>query len=78
MANGFSQTVPNRKPRLSDEAIGVAILWLESNEGDEGEMLQTVADWLKVELNHRFVRDAARRNNCTAALVRTAISKATT
>lgn len=70
-------TVPDRKPRLTDEEIGVAILWLESNEGDEGETLQKVADWFKTELNHRAVRAATRGTGVGMKDARAAIARTT-
>ncbi len=72
---GYDPTVPDRKPRLSDDAIQVAILWLESNEGEEAEDLQTVADWLKTELNHRAVKRAAKEQGVPVAFVRQAIER---
>lgn len=60
-------------PRMpSDEMLGVAIMWLEHNEGEEGEAdaCRAVAQWLKHERMERMIRREARRAGIPPARLR--------
>jgi hypothetical protein len=74
---GYDPTVPDRKPRLTTDTIHTAIAWLECNEGTDGEAeaCQTVADWLKSELNRRAVREVSITLGVPIAKARAAIAK---
>jgi len=72
----YDPAVPDRKHHLTDDQIGVAILWLENNEGDEAEDCQAVADWLKTELNRRAVRQVAKTHGVPMRIARAALAKA--
>ena len=75
---GYDPTVADRKPPLSDEQIDIAILWLESNEGEgaEKEACGAAADWLKVERNQRAVRRVQKMvGGAPASRVREALTQ---
>jgi hypothetical protein len=63
-----------RMPR--DELLLVAIMWLESNEGDgiEEEACRAVAGWLRREKDERFLRDEARKAGVPVARLRRALA----
>jgi hypothetical protein len=54
------------------EQIGIALDWLRSNEGDNGESdaCQAVADWLEHQETERQLRGAARSGGVPVAALR--------
>lgn len=51
------------RPRLpTDQQFETAIMWLQGNEGDEGEAVacRAVADWIERWRNEDMLRKAAR------------------
>lgn len=73
---GYDPTIPDRKPRLSDEAIEIAVSWLEANEGDgdESDACHRVASWLKIELNNREASRLAKACGAKPRQVREAVA----
>ena len=56
----------------TDTEINIAIMWLESNEGDNGEAeaCKAVAEWIAHEQRERVVAKIARRAGVTKARAR--------
>jgi hypothetical protein len=54
------------------KALDIAISWLRSNEGIEGESdaCELVAAWIEHEERERYIRRAAREGRCPVARLR--------
>lgn len=52
-----------KKPRVTIADLELAALWLDCNEGDDGEAdaCHRVAAWLEAEISQRLERRAARQ-----------------
>jgi hypothetical protein len=62
----------------SDDEITIALLWLESNEGEgeEGKACKAVAMWLENHSRNKNLRKFAKEHGVTTAKVREAIRTA--
>ncbi len=69
-------------PRVSLEDLDIAVMWLDANEGDNGEAeaCRRVAAFIQAEIDRRIreasVRSIAREKNVPAGLVRKALARA--
>lgn len=54
------------------EQMDIAVMWLESNEGEgeEGEACQAVAGWLEHQNKEAFLRREAKANGVPVAALR--------
>lgn len=59
------------------EQLDIAIMWLESNEGDgaEGEACKAVAAWIEHMNREAYIRHEARASGVTPARFRRALKK---
>lgn len=59
-----------KRPHIDD--IEIATMWLEANEGDNGESeaCSRVATWLKTYARESFERSSARKVGCTVKYFR--------
>jgi hypothetical protein len=55
-----------------DDALRIAIAWLEANEGDdeEGAACREVLQWIEHELNDRLLRRESRAAGIPVAVLR--------
>ena len=59
----------------SDAILDVAIMWLESNEGQESEACKAVARWIEHEHKERMIREGARKSGVSIAHFRRELAR---